>query len=87
VSAGADDGHLPRHAAADREGFGHRNGPPDTGPGTRSPRWTTSSALRATWRRARPAGPSVDRLRAAGFGQQQIDGLLARRVADGATAG
>ena len=26
----ADDGHLPRHAAADREGFGHRNGPPDT---------------------------------------------------------
>ena len=29
---------------------------------------------------------SVDRLRAAGFAQQQIDGLLARRVADGATA-
>ena len=29
---------------------------------------------------------SVDRLRAAGFGQQQIDGLLARRVAEG-TAG
>ena len=26
---------------------------------------------------------SVDRLRAAGFGQQQIDGLLARRVTDG----
>jgi len=30
---------------------------------------------------------SVDRLRAAGFAQQQIDGLLARRVADGPTAG
>ena len=29
---------------------------------------------------------SVDRLRAAGFGQQQIDGLLARRVADGGAA-
>ena len=29
---------------------------------------------------------SVDRLRAAGFAQQQIDGLLARRVADGAQA-
>ena len=29
---------------------------------------------------------SVDRLRAAGFAQQQIDGLLARRVADGPTA-
>ena len=29
---------------------------------------------------------SVDRLRAAGFGQQQIDGLLARRVADGTAA-
>jgi hypothetical protein len=25
----------------------------------------------------------VDRLRAAGFGQQQIDGLLARQVSDG----
>ncbi|HEX5813499.1 MAG TPA: MFS transporter, partial [Pseudonocardia sp.] len=84
----AGDGRLPRHAAADREGFGHRNGLPDT------PRSGEAlAALDDVERAARDLSEargrlatSVDRLRAAGFGQQQIDGLLARRVADGAQA-
>ena len=84
----AGDGHLPRHAAADRERFGHRNGQPDT------PRSGEAlAALDDVERAARDLADargrlatSVDRLRAAGFGQQQIDGLLARRVADGTAA-
>jgi MFS family permease len=84
----AGDGHLPRHAAADHQRFGHRNGQPDT------PRSGEAlAALDDVERAARDLSEargrlatSVDRLRAAGFGQQQIDGLLARRVADG-TAG
>ena len=85
----AGDGHLARHAAADRERFGHRNGQPDT-----SRSGEALAALDDVERAARDLADargrlatSVDRLRAAGFGQQQIDGLLARRVADGATAG
>jgi hypothetical protein len=84
----AGDGHLPRHAAADSQRFGHRNGQPD------NPRSGEAlAALDDVERAARDLADargrlasSVDRLRAAGFPQHQIDGLLARRVADGAQA-
>jgi MFS family permease len=87
----AGDGHLPRHAApADRDGFGYRGSARDGLPG--APRsGEVLAALDDVERAARDLADargrlatSVDRLRAAGFGQQQIEGLLARRVADGA---
>ena len=85
----ADDGHLPRHAAADREAIrapqrAARH--PRSGDALAALDDVERAAHDLSEARGRLA-TSVDRLRAAGFGQQQIDGLLARRVADGATAG
>lgn len=88
--APAGDGRVPRHAApADRDAFGSGS---STGlPGDAQPRSGNAlAALDDVERAARDLvdargrlATSVDRLRAAGFGQQQIDGLLARRVAGG----
>ena len=65
--------------------FGHRNGLPGT-PRSGEALAALDDVERAARDLAEARGrlaTSVDRLRAAGFGQQQIDGLLARRVADG----
>jgi EmrB/QacA subfamily drug resistance transporter len=81
----AGDGHLPRHAAADSQRFGHRNGQPDN-PRSGEALAALDDVERAAHDLADARGrmaTSVDRLRAAGFGQQQIDGLLARRIAEG----
>lgn len=88
--APAGDGRGPRHAApADRDAFG--SGSSTDLPGDAQPRSGNAlAALDDVERAARDLvdargrlATSVDRLRAAGFGQQQIDGLLARRVAGG----
>ena len=85
IAARTDDGHHPRHAApADSDARPGCTTPHSRGRRRRSSPSTRSSAPRNDLADARGRlASSVDRLRAAGFGQQQIDGLLARRVSDG----
>ena len=84
IAARTDDGHHPRHAApADSDASGvHDTAQPRSQEALIALDEVERAANDLADARGRLAS-SVDRLRAAGFGQQQIDGLLARRVSDG----
>jgi hypothetical protein len=81
IEAPTDDGHHPRHAAPADSGV-HDTAQPRSQEALIALDEVERAANDLADARGRLAS-SVDRLRAAGFGQQQIDGLLARRVTDG----